>query len=123
MIPPCVICGQSTPTEMAHDNHDPRPLLNFGRCCGWCNKSLVLPARQREWFDKRAAMVRLVVAQQWAVAMCLLTPKTVVNLKTGETHQVWQVWQPVSRARIDDLDALAGLPCADDVVAEALGER
>lgn len=50
----------------------------------------------------RAAVVRLVVAQQWAVAMAINNDPA-----TWPTHAV---------------EALM-LPCADDVVAEALGER
>lgn len=117
MIPPCVICGRSTPVETRHDNHDPRPLVGFGRCCGWCNTTLVMPARQREWFDKRASMVRLVVAQQWAVAIALLD-RVYVGPEGRHVEESWRVYPDVWGCQ-----RLAALPCAEDVVAEALGER
>lgn len=74
-------------TEPAFDDHD---TPNRG------------PIGERSSQDHRAAMLRVVVAQQWAVAMAI-----------NNDPATWP---------IHAVEALM-LPCADDVVADALGER
>ena len=59
----------------------------------------------------RAAMVRLVTAQQWAVAIALYDP--------GQYDP--DDWSAGWAAAMCEVGCL--IPCADDVVAEALGER
>jgi hypothetical protein len=65
----------------------------------------------------RNDLVRLVVAQQWAVAIALLD-RVYVGPDRSRAEQSWRVFPDVWGCQ-----RLAALPCADDVVAEALGER
>ena len=69
----------------------------------------------------RAAMVRLVTAQQWAVAMSVLTSVRMIDLETGERFLSWCIWHPLRGARRHDIEALADLPCAVDVVNDLMG--
>lgn len=61
--------------------------------------------------DHRAALVRVVVAQQWAVAVLLSSEG-----RDAEPDDYSFGWDSAA-------DAVTTLPCADDVVAELLGER
>lgn len=63
-------------------------LHTVGCACGYCGEVADL---------HRAAMVRLVTSQQWAVACATMY--------------------------VEEPNGLHLIPCADDVVAEALGER
>jgi len=69
-------------------------------------------------FD-RAALVRMVVAEQWAVAVTLCYVDGVGYQEHGGLD-LTAPWAVVSRKTVE---ALAALPCAVDVVAERLGER
>lgn len=67
----------------------------------------------------RDDMVRAIVAQQWAVACALLTPLRMIDLATGERFLSWCIWHPLPKGRRHDIEALAALPCAVDVVGGA----
>ena len=49
----CVLCGDEILPQVNPENgkvfwrggHNPAPLADEGKCCDWCNKTLVLAAR------------------------------------------------------------------------------
>ena len=97
--------------------NDPRPIPDLGMVCGECNRRVVLPVRSVVWtaaHEHRAAMVRLIVAQQWAMCMHAVRTRSccTAHLKHGPDIQSGEL-----------TEALLKMPCAEDVVAEALGER
>ncbi len=65
--------------------------------------------RAQEQADHRAALVRMVVAEQWGVAIALCDP---LLWSIGESSIEWPGVRRFLR-----------IPCAVDVVAERLGER
>ena len=85
--------------------------------------------KAREWFafhtqqeaqrtaNIRASKVRLVIAQQWATAIALLD-RVYVGPEGRHVEESWRVYPDAWACQ-----RLAVLPAAEDVVAEALGER
>ncbi len=70
--------------------------------------------RDQEHADHRAALVRMVVAEQWREAFVLLFMSDWVQDRDG--NRVWCTPTDLEAVRFE-------FPCAVDVVAERLGER
>jgi hypothetical protein len=54
----CCICGGSI--EVVGDwkeGHNAQPVAD-GRCCGWCNDSVVIPVRLKIMFDSKPVSVQ-----------------------------------------------------------------
>ena len=50
----CCICG-STIGSMGH-GHNPAPVKTEGRCCDYCNLSVVIPQRLQDFIDNPEIM-------------------------------------------------------------------
>ena len=45
----CIICG----ADFYGWGHNPAPIKMSGRCCGYCNSMVVIPARLTTMLDRR----------------------------------------------------------------------
>jgi hypothetical protein len=96
----CIACGRLTFTSHRR----------IAVCAGCRANGLAGADEVEDEADRRAALVRMVVSEQWAAACSLADP--LLYFVDGELTIEW----PGARR-------FAALPCAVDVVAERLGER